>query len=188
VRAAQYVRMSTEHQRYSVEYQSVENAAYALARGYTVVRTYLDSGISGLTLAKRDGLKALLSDVVGGRADFEVVLVYDVSRWGRFQDADEAAHYEFVCREAGVAVEYTAEPFQNDGSLVATLVKHLKRAMAAEYSRELSAKVSRAQRGLGAKGYWQGGPAGLGLRRVSVNPDGSFRDQLERPALSLNRL
>jgi len=26
---------------------------------------------------------------------------YDVSRWGRFQDADESAYYEFVLKKAG---------------------------------------------------------------------------------------
>lgn len=178
-RAAQYVRMSTEHQNYSVEYQSVANGAYATAHGCRIVRTYSDEGISGLTLERRPGLKALLADIVAGEADFEVVLIYDVSRWGRFQDLDEAAHYEFICRTAGVAIEYTAEPFPNDGSMVAGLMKHMKRVMAAEYSRDLSAKVSRAKRGLGLKGYWMGGPAPFGLRRCAVGPDGRRGPTLE---------
>lgn len=171
-RAAQYVRMSTDHQTFSIEYQSVANSLYAVAQGYEIVRTFTDAGISGVTFEKRPGLKELLSDVLGGTAEFEVVLVYDVSRWGRFQDPDQAAHYEFLCREAGVRIEYTSEPFSNDGSLTASLVKQLKRAMAAEYSRELSAKVTRAQTGLRAKGYWMGGPCGYGLRRQALTPSG----------------
>jgi hypothetical protein len=31
-------------------------------------------------------------DVAGGNTDCDANLVYDVSRWGRFQDADESAH------------------------------------------------------------------------------------------------
>jgi DNA invertase Pin-like site-specific DNA recombinase len=178
-RAAQYVRMSTDHQRYSLEFQGATNAAYALERGLEVVRTYADAGVSGLTLKRRAGLKSLLADVVGGHADFDTVLVYDVSRWGRFQDPDQAAHYEFICREAGVQIVYTAEPFTNDGTLASTLVKHLKRAMAAEHLRELSAKVSGAQRGLRAQGYWMGGQAGFGLRRQLVAPDGTLGMVLE---------
>lgn len=178
-RAAQYVRMSTEHQNYSIEYQSATNAAYAAEHGCEIVRTYADEGISGLTLERRPGLKALLADVLAGGAGFEVVLTYDVSRWGRFQDADEAAHYEFLCRTAGVAIEYTAEAFRNDGSLVSTLMKQVKRVMAAEYSRDLSAKISRAKRGLGLKGYWMGGPAPFGLRRCVVATDGTPRGVLE---------
>lgn len=179
VRAAQYVRMSTEHQNYSIEHQQAAIAAYAAARGYDIVRTYADSGISGLTLRRRAGLKCLLSDVVGGSADFSVVLTFDVSRWGRFQDADESAHYEFLCRQAGVRVEYCAELFDNDGSVAATLLKQLKRAMAGEYSRELSVKVAHAQRRLAEKGFWVGGPPGYGLRRQLVSRDGALGQLME---------
>lgn len=173
LRAAQYLRMSTEHQRYSTEGQAIANAAWALREGYEIVRTYADEGVSGLRLAKRAGLKALLEDVVAGRADFSLVLVYDVSRWGRFQDPDESAHYEFICRSAGVPVAYTAEAFGNDGDMASLLVKHIKRAMAAEYSRELSGRVSRAKRGLSEKGYWCGGVCSYGFRRAVVDRDGS---------------
>jgi len=171
-RAAQYVRMSTEHQNYSIEHQMAALAEYARARDVEIVRTYSDSGISGLGLKRRKGLQQLLADVLGGNADFSLILTYDVSRWGRFQDPDQSAHYEFICKEAGVGIEYCAEPFDNDGSLTSTLVKHLKRAMAAEYSRELSVKVGAAQMRLAAKGYWQGGPPGYGLRRRLIDPNG----------------
>jgi hypothetical protein len=68
-----------------------------------------------------------------------------VSRWGRFQDADESAYYEYICKRAGIAIQYCAEQFENDGSPVSTIVKGVKRAMAGEYSRELSAKVFAGQ-------------------------------------------
>lgn len=180
VRAAQYVRMSTEHQRYSIEYQSATNAAFAISQGLELVRTYADPGISGLTFEKRPGLRQLLSDILSGQADFEVVLVYDVSRWGRFQDPDESAHYEFLCRSAGVSIRYTAEGFTDDGSITASLLKSLKRAMAAEYSRDLSARISRVQEGLAAKGYWMGGPAPYGFRRCATAPDGSRVGMMDR--------
>lgn len=104
-----------------------------------------------------------------GSADFAAVLVYDVSRWGRFQDADESAYYEFICREAGIKVHYCAEQFENDGSLSATIIKSMKRAMAGEYSRELSTKVFTGQCRLIRLGFRQGGPAGYGLRRQLVD-------------------
>jgi DNA invertase Pin-like site-specific DNA recombinase len=178
-RAAQYVRMSTEHQNYSLEAQRRVIAAYAQARGYEIVQTYTDAGVSGLRLEGRNGLKQLLADVLAGHAGYSVILVYDVSRWGRFQDPDQSAHYEFICREAGVRIEYCAEPFVNDGALVSGIVKHLKRAMAAEYSRELSAKVAQAQRGLAEKGYWRGGTCGYGFRRCAVAPDGTAAQVME---------
>jgi len=67
-----------------------------------------------------------------------------VSRWGRFQDSDEAAHYEFICRQAGVPIHYCGETFQNDGMMPSAIMKTLKRVTAAEFSRELSEKVTLA--------------------------------------------
>jgi len=90
--AAQYLRMSTEHQQYSLENQSAAIRAYAEAQGFQIARTYSDAARSGLVLRRRPGLQQLLRDVVAGTTVFKVVLVYDVSRWGRFQDMDESAH------------------------------------------------------------------------------------------------
>lgn len=140
IRVAEYVRMSTEHQQYSTENQSQVIRKYAESRGMQVVRTFTDSGKSGLRMEGRDALKELVQTVQLGKADFAAILVYDVSRWGRFQDADESAYYEYICRRAGIHVHYCAEQFENDGSPVSTIVKGVKRAMAGEYSRELSAK------------------------------------------------
>ena len=96
VPAAQYLRVSTDHQQYSVDNQADEIARYAGERGFTITKTYTDAAKSGLRLTNRDGLKQLLKDVVEGNRDYRAVLVYDVSRWGRFQDTDESAHYEFL--------------------------------------------------------------------------------------------
>jgi DNA invertase Pin-like site-specific DNA recombinase len=99
-RAAHYVRMSTKQQRYSIENQAAAIGAYAQVHNLEIVRTYADSGESGLKLRNRGGLIQLLDDVGTGRADFGHILVLDVSRWGRFQDIDESAHYEFICSAA----------------------------------------------------------------------------------------
>ncbi len=137
-RAAQYVRMSTEHQQYSTHNQSDKIREYAEKRGIEIIKTYADDGKSGLSIGGRAALQQLIADVESGAADFNVILVYDVSRWGRFQDADESAYYEYICKRAGINVAYCAEQFENDGSPVSTIVKGVKRAMAGEYSRELS--------------------------------------------------
>lgn len=179
-RAAQYVRMSTEHQRYSTENQSDAISIYAEQRGYRIVKTYSDAGKSGLRIEGRDGLTQLLNDIQAGKADFNTVLVYDISRWGRFQDADEGAYYEFACKRAGISVEYCAEQFDNDGTPVSTIVKGVKRAMAGEYSRELSQKVFAGQSRLIEMGYRQGGPPGYGLRRMLIDETGNQKGILVR--------
>jgi len=133
--AAQYLRMSTEHQQYSLDNQASAILRYATANGCTVVKTYTDAGKGGLNLKNRAGLSQLLKDVVGGTREYAAILVYDVSRWGRFQDADEAAHYEFFCKQAGIPVHYCAESFANDGAISSTLLKALKRSMATRLGR-----------------------------------------------------
>ena len=180
IAAAQYVRMSTEHQRYSTENQSDEIARYADERGYEIVRTYSDAGKSGLRIEGRAGLSQLIDDIETRQTNFRTVLVYDVSRWGRFQDADESAYYEYICKRAGISVEYCAEQFENDGSPVSTIVKGVKRAMAGEYSRELSQKVFAGQRRLIELGYRQGGAPGFGLRRMLIDEAGRTKGVLSK--------
>src|SRR5277367_5422826 len=172
--------MSTEHQKYSTENQADAILLYAEKRGLEIVRTYADEGKSGLRIDGRDALKGLISDVQNGQADFETILVYDVSRWGRFQDADESAYYEYICKRAGVSVQYCAEQFENDGSSFSAIVKGVKRAMAGEYSRELSVKVFTGQCRLITLGYRQGGHAGYGLRRRLIDQSGTAKGELTR--------
>lgn len=177
---AEYVRMSTDHQRYSTENQSDAIHAYAAAHSMRIVRTYRDDGKSGLDIGGREALKQLLDDVRSGRAEFKAILVYDVSRWGRFQNADESAAYEYECSKAGIKVIYSAEPFENDGSPLSTIYKSIKRSMAGEYSRELSTKVFAGQCRLVRLGFHQGGLAGFGLRRALLDEQRNLKGELSR--------
>ena len=77
---AQYVRMSTEHQKYSTDNQAEAISRYAEKRNFVITRTYADEGKSGLQLKGRDALASLLSDVESGDPGFSAILVYDVSR------------------------------------------------------------------------------------------------------------
>src|SRR5271170_6261549 len=172
--------MSTEHQQYSTENQTDVLRRYAEARSMQIIRTYSDEARSGLNIEGRSGLRQLLSDVEASRADYTDVLVYDVSRWGRFQDVDESAYYEYICKRGNVRVHYCAEQFENDGSLSSSLLKTIKRTMAGEYSRELSVKVFAGQCRLIELGFRQGGPAGYGLRRQLVDRDRNPKEILPR--------
>lgn len=179
-RAAQYLRMSREHQRYSPLNQAAAIAKYADEHGLRIVRTYRDDGRSGLTLRGRKGLQRLLADVLGGSPDFGRVLVLDVSRWGRFQDPDQAAHYEFLCRQAGVRVTYCGETFGEETNPVSGVLKHLKRVMAAEFSRELGEKVWAGQASSFGRGNKLGGAAPFAMRRMLLDSDGRPVRILER--------
>lgn len=178
--AAQYLRVSTEQQQYSIQHQALCIQQYAASKGFEIVRTYVDPGKSGLSLRHRLGLRQLLKDVVDGAAQYVAVLVFDISRWGRFQDSDEAAHYEFLCKSAGVPVHYCAEAFTNDDSVPSLVLKALKRVMAGEYSRELSAKVIAGQKKIAQLGFKMGGLPSFGYRRMLISMNGTPKQLLQR--------
>jgi DNA invertase Pin-like site-specific DNA recombinase len=106
--AAQYVRMSDDGQQYSIENQKAAIQKYAEDHGFVIVQTYADEGKSGVVLNRREALRKLLDDVERGNPDYKAILVYDVSRWGRFLNSDEGAHYEFLCTRTGRRVHYCA--------------------------------------------------------------------------------
>jgi DNA invertase Pin-like site-specific DNA recombinase len=153
--AVGYVRMSTDRQKYSTENQLDIIRDYATARGLQILRVFEDCGRSGLRLDGHEALQNLMAEVRTGQADFMAILVYDVSRWGRFQDADEGAYHEHVCSRSRIRVHYCGEQVENDGSIGSNLPKTVKRVMAGEYSRELSVQVFAGQCRLVELGYHQ---------------------------------
>ena len=179
IRVAAYVRMSTEHQKYSTSNQMDVIREYARTHGMEIVKVYSDEGKSGLNIKGRDSLSKMIADVQNGKTGYFHILAYDVSRWGRFQDADESAYYEYICKRAGISVHYCAEQFQNDGSLGSSMVKTMKRSMAGEYSRELSTKVFQGACRLIQLGFKQGGTAGYGLRRMLIDQSGEKKAMLK---------
>src|SRR6516164_8437598 len=78
--AALYVRVSTDGQ--TVENQVRELKQIAERRGWTVVETYSDAGISGSKGRNhRPGLDAMLNDAKRGK--FDVVMAWAIDRLGR---------------------------------------------------------------------------------------------------------
>lgn len=183
--------MSTDHQQYSTENQRAAIQGFADAHGILIVRSFIDAGKSGVGIQGRDALQDLLRVVESGEADFSTILVYDVSRWGRFQEPDEGAYYEFRCIRANIRVQYCAEHFPTDNAPMSAVMKSLKRAMAGEYSRELSTKVFAGQCRLITLGFRQGGTPGFGLRRQLLDQHGQPKAILargERKSFQMDRV
>ena len=125
ISAAAYVRTATENQD-SASNQMDAIRKYAARRGIQIVKEYSDAGKSGLSAKGHESLAEMIRDVQSGPINFSAILLYDVSRWGRFQDADESAHYEFICRRSGVSVHYCAEQFESEAIHVSMIVKFLR--------------------------------------------------------------
>jgi DNA invertase Pin-like site-specific DNA recombinase len=183
--------MSTDLQDLSIDLQKQAIAAYARSADLQIVATYEDAGKSGLSIRRREGMKRLVREVTAPNCPFGKVLVYDVSRWGRFQDTDASAYWEYHCQMHGVEVIYVAEAFESHTGPIGALIKNLKRAMAAEYSRELAVKVRAGQERVIAMGYSAGGQPAIGLARLAVSRDGQPRTVLrpgERKAVQSDRI
>jgi DNA invertase Pin-like site-specific DNA recombinase len=168
-RAVQYVRMSTDKQKYSIQHQVKLIGEYAGQRGLTIVRSYEDEGFR---ISGRNGLKVLIEDVRSGGADFDHVLVYDVSRWGPLSGCRRERLLRIYLLEGRHQAALLSDEFENDGSLASTILKNVKRLMAGEYSRQLSRRIFLSQCWMAESGLWRGGAAGYGLRRQLVDVNG----------------
>ncbi|MEC5652903.1 recombinase family protein [Enterobacter bugandensis] len=179
VRVAQYLRMSTDRQQYSLHNQSEYIKDYAEKNNMEIAYTYDDAGKSGVSIIGRHSLQQLLSDVEQKKIDIQAVLFYDVSRFGRFQNSDEAAYYSFLFERNGVDLIYCSEPIPTkDFPLESSVILNIKRSSAAYHSRNLSEKVFIGQVNLIKLGYHQGGMAGYGLRRLLVDENGIAKEIL----------
>src|SRR6185312_10579593 len=104
---------------------------------------------------------------------------------------DESAYYEYRCKKAGVRLEYCAESFKNESGPLTAVLKAIKRAMAAEYSRELAVRTALAQIRAVGLGYLPSGKPGYALRRMLINSKGepvTVLDEGEHKSLRYQRI
>ncbi len=176
ISVAQYLRMSTEHQQYSIDNQKEYIQRYAADHNMEIAYTYDDEGKSGISALGRNSFNKLIRDVVTNKINIEAVLVYDVSRFGRFQDNDEAGYYSYLLKYHGVKIIYCAENIPELSPEIQMLTLPALRYAAGAYSRNLSIKVFAGHVNLVKNGYYQGGMPGYGLRRKLI--DSAHNDKL----------
>jgi len=149
--AVTYIRMSTDDQADSPDQQRTEVAKLAAREGCTILREYIDEGISGWKSRERTGFLRLIDDAKR-KGDFRVILVWDQDRFSRF-DPLEANHYWFLLREAGVNIISCAQgrlDFDDLGEwLKHSVTQHGKN----QYSRDLSRNVSRGMLAKARQGH-----------------------------------
>jgi DNA invertase Pin-like site-specific DNA recombinase len=127
---AAYVRTAITDQHLASKQMDVIRE-YAKRHGMQIVEEYSDVGKSGVNIRNREALEQMVRDVESGQINFSAILLHDVSRWGRFQDADESAYYEYLCRRAGVSVHYCAGYPESEGISASTIVKNVKESIRA---------------------------------------------------------
>ncbi len=178
--AVAYYRHSAEDkQENSIAIQREQVEQFAVENGIEIIGECIDDGVSGLT-AHRKGFQNLLQDwVENDSVQFDYVLVLDVSRFGRFQNPDEAGAYAFRCFMKSKPVIYIKRGFPRPGEeLMYSLTDAVERVASGNYSRELSDKVWRGQMKVTQQGYSAGGSAPYGLRRILLDENKQYLQDL----------
>ena len=176
-----YVRRSTDVQEASLEDQRKSIQDYAQQNQYSIVREFCDDAISGKTVDARPGFQSLIDFARKNQNGGHTLLVYDVSRFGRFENPKEATYWEFELERHGVKVHYVTEGLSNDGSLGSYITKVVKDAEASEYIKKLSKLTKRGMRSCAERGYWISSQAPYGYQRAIVDPvTGTIEQKLAR--------
>ncbi len=168
-RAVMYSRHSAEDkQEFSIPLQEEEGKKFADKFNIKIIKFFRDAGKSGLKAENRPDFLKLYEYAKTHKFDY--VLVFDATRWGRFQDTDEAAYYEMLFKREGKRIIYIERGFiEDENPLLASLTKSIDRYMAADYSRKLSEKVSLGSKKIASLGFSVGGKAPYGLKRMLLN-------------------
>lgn len=189
---ALYLRRSTDEiqQSDSIAAQEELLRGWATAHGHFVTaETFVDNA-SGRS-ADRPAFRRLSALVASGAAPFDAVLVRDITRWGRFQNIDESAFWEFYFLTHGVKVFYAQETFRDDDGPFAGIQKTLRRYVAAEFSREKGRLLQYGKYRTVSKGWWKGGRPPYGYARAIVTAHGTITRVLEhgeRKALNTDHI
>jgi len=169
-----YIRVSTEDQardeKSSLRDQRTALTGLASRLGRTLLDSdvFADPGVSGQTAEGRPGFMALIAFCEAHRRPSKasgLVLVLNDSRFGRFRDPEEAAHWRFRLKRLGWLVRF-AEGDDVDDPVARPVLRTIAAVQASEYSRALKANVRRGMRSAAAKGLWLT-EAPIGYRRLA---------------------
>lgn len=166
---AYYRHSARDRQENSVAIQQELVQKWAKENGVEIIHEFADRGKSGLTAEGRDAFNDMMENWVKMRKDFDFVLCLDVSRWGRFQDIDLSATYSAECKKHGKQVIYTTLGMPRPDDPLYPVYVQFERFRAAQYSKELSAKVFHGCVKIAQQGYWAGGKAPFGFDRLLLD-------------------
>lgn len=179
--AVAYYRASTSQQEASVEQQEQTVKRWCIERDINIQNAYREH-LSGVT-SDRPLFRQMITDLDGDIPRYEhvdYVLFYDVSRLGRFADPDEATYWIQHLKRLGMEVVFVQDEYECN--LGGRIKRFLDSEMASEYSKKLSALVTRGMKHNAEQGHWNGGPAPFGYDRayryINANEDRQIRVRL----------
>jgi len=167
-RAAIYARYSTDLQdtSESIEVQIAECRKYALAHGIVLCREpFVDRAKSGAATENRKAYQRLLALAQSPERDFDLILTFHTSRWGR---GVESEIDEYAIEKSGVKIIAVSQPFTADDAVEAIFMKGVLRKIDAYYSMQASKYTHAYQTSNAQHGFKNGGaaPDGYTIERV----------------------
>jgi len=168
--AVGYVRCSTDMQDDSVKQQKNEIQKWASENDFTILRWYEDEGKSGTSFEKRSSFMSMMKQVET-KPDFQYILVYDESRWGRPNNPRENTYWKVHAERHTVRVRVINSGSKNENDIGSFVTEVVESAEASEYSKKLSRATLRGSIANAGKGYSCGGTAPYGYMRVAMDKD-----------------
>lgn len=162
-----YRHSKDDAQENSIEIQREQVEAFAEKNNVQILKAFEDE-MTGVT-DQRPGFQELMNDWVlnPDAPKFDCILVYDVSRWGRFLMENMASHYAYECEKRGIQIVFATLGFPPEGAgkFSMALVIQVLSWQASNYSKELSVKVFNGSKKVSQQGYSAGGVAPYGYTR-----------------------
>ncbi len=166
--AVGYVRCSTDMQDDSTQQQKKAIDTWAKGNSYTVIEWFEDEGKSGTSFDKRPAFMRMVKRIETS-PNFEHVLVYDESRWGRAGNPRESTYWKVHLERHGVKVRIVNSQSKNENDIGSFVVEVVESAEASEYSKKLSRSTLRGCFDNASKGFSNGGSACYGYKRIAVD-------------------
>src|SRR5229473_1433481 len=169
-----FYRRSTDKQELSIDDQRRECRAFAVARGWEIIREFTPANgyASGLSIERDSVFQDMVRAAESRSHGVRYLVVYDVSRFGRLITEEKIYWEQRFKKHAGIQIVYIHGDIKNDGSLGDTLLKVVKHAEAHEYSLKLSEVTLRGAKSHAALGHSAGGAAPFGYDRLEIDPAG----------------
>src|SRR5262245_39343670 len=120
-----FYRRSTDKQELSIDDQRRECRAFAMTRGWAIVREFVPGKgfASGLSIERDTTLQEMVRVAELRSHGARFLIVYDVSRFGRLASDEKIYWEQRFKKHGGVQIVYVHGDFKNDGSLSDTLLK-----------------------------------------------------------------
>lgn len=173
-----YRRCSTDGQDASLSDQEATVSAERTHLGLTrELASFEDDGKKGHD-ETRPGLRAVLSYVrthanpVRNNGDFVPILVYDLARFGRFDDPKKIFAYFVEIEKYGYEFYSVTEKIRSRGNIADFVQAIVKSEQAYDYSVSLSKYGLRTGCSLAQKGFWPGGAAPYAYDRMTFGAEG----------------